>query len=215
MLVHASSFTVDLGENGYLIGFTDDYEYPREMPFGWRCGPATDAGAVVLTTTDTGPLQLTVQVHNAPPAPETGAEWEPAEEISLCADLPTLCLATLEQGDILDAWPEEEPPLHLPPSPDGTDWVRMRLYCHTDDPEPGIGDHGERHLVQLWRAPRTPPVHPEITEADRRARVDYAADMAIPGMAESCHASFDIRPTRQPDDDGSGPCRRPVSGRLR
>ncbi|MEU1447573.1 hypothetical protein [Streptomyces mirabilis] len=150
MLVHASSFTVDLGENGYLIGFTDDYEYPREMPFGWP-----------------------------------------------------------------DAWPEEEPPLHLPPSPDGTDWVRMRLYCHTDDPEPGIGDHGERHLVQLWRAPRTPPAHPEITEADRRARVDYAADMAIPGMAESCHVSFDIRPTRQPDDDGSGPRRRPVSGRLR
>ncbi|SOF03166.1 hypothetical protein SAMN05446589_10445 [Streptomyces sp. OV198] len=26
MLVRASSFTVDLGENGYLIGFTDDYE---------------------------------------------------------------------------------------------------------------------------------------------------------------------------------------------
>jgi hypothetical protein len=215
MLVRSCSFTVDLGENGYLVGFIDDYEYPREMPFGWRCGPATDAGAVVLTTTDTGPLQLTVQVHNAPPAPETGAEWEPAEEISLRADLPTLRLATLEQGDILDAWPDEEPPLHLPPSPDGTDWVRMRLYCHTDDPEPGIGDHGERHLVQLWRAPDTPPVHPEISEADRQARVDYAADMAIPGMAESCHVLFYVRPTRQPDDDGSGPCRRPVSQRLR
>ncbi|GHE58285.1 hypothetical protein [Streptomyces capitiformicae] len=181
MLVHASSFTVDLGENGYLIGFTDDYDYPREMPFGWRCGPATEANAVVLTTTDTGPLQLTVQVHDAPPAPEPGGDWEPAEELSLRADLPRVCLATLEQGDILDAWPDDEPPLQAPTSPGAFDgWVRMRLYCHADDPEPGIGDHGERHLIQFWPAPEAPPIHPEITEEDRQARADYAADMAIP-----------------------------------
>ncbi|MFF2133682.1 hypothetical protein ACFVW1_51890 [Streptomyces olivochromogenes] len=56
----------------------------------------------------------------------------------------------------------------------------MRLYYHADDPEPGIGDHGERHLVQLWPAPHTPPVHPDIAEADRQARADYAAGMAMP-----------------------------------
>ncbi|MGW2964408.1 hypothetical protein ACWDGI_38925 [Streptomyces sp. NPDC001220] len=179
MLVRASSFTVELGENGYLIGFTDDYEYPAEMPFGWRCGPATDANAVVLTTTDTGPLQITIQIHDAPPAPETGGEWEPAEELSLHAYLSDLHLATLESGDITDAWPDEKPPLQLPPAPDGGDWVRMRLYCHTDDPEPGIGDHGEHHLVQLWPAPPTPPVHPDITKQDRQARADYAADQAL------------------------------------
>ncbi|MFE4970389.1 hypothetical protein [Streptomyces sp. NPDC056660] len=179
MLVRASSFTVELGENGYLIGFTDDYEYPAEMPFGWRCGPATDANAVVLTTTDTGPLRMTIQVHDAPPAPETGGGWEPVEEISLRADLPALHLATLEPGDVMDAWPDEEPPLHLPPAPDGGDCVRMRLYCHADDPEPGIGDRGERHLVQLWPAPQTPPVHPDITEEDRQARAEYAADQAL------------------------------------
>ncbi|MFG3023718.1 hypothetical protein ACGFZQ_35165 [Streptomyces sp. NPDC048254] len=123
-LVRASSFTVELGENGYLIGFTDDYEYPAEMPFGWRCGPVTDANAVVLTTTDTGPLRMTIQVHDAPPAPETGGGWEPVEEISLRGDLPALHLATLESGDVMDAWPDEEPPLHLPPAPDGGDWVR-------------------------------------------------------------------------------------------
>ncbi|MFF2132976.1 hypothetical protein ACFVW1_48140 [Streptomyces olivochromogenes] len=95
------------------------------MPFGWRCGPATDASAVVLTTTDTGPLQLTVQVHDAPPAPETGAEWEPVEEISLRADLPALYVATLEQGDILDAWPDGEPPLEFPFSSDSSDWMRL------------------------------------------------------------------------------------------
>ncbi|MFJ8158905.1 hypothetical protein [Streptomyces sp. NPDC094468] len=116
--------------------FTDDYEYPAEMPFGWRCGPATDANAVVLTTTDTGPLQMTIQVHDTPPAPETGDGWEPAEEISLRTDLPALHLAALESGDITDAWPDEDPTLTLPPAPDGNDWVRMRLYCHTDDPNP-------------------------------------------------------------------------------
>ncbi|MFG2951924.1 hypothetical protein [Streptomyces adustus] len=179
MLVRASSFTVELGENGYIIGFTDDYEYPAEMPFGWRCGPATDANAVVLTTTDTGPLQMTIQVHDAPPAPEVGGGWEPAEEISLRVDLPTLHLATLESGDVMDAWPDEETPLHLAPAPDGGDWVRMRLYCHADDPEPGIGDHGERHLVQLWPAPETPPLHPDITEEDRQARAEYAADQTL------------------------------------
>ena len=56
----------------------------------------------------------------------------------------------------------------------------MRLYCQADDPEPGIGGHGERHLVQLWRAPQAPPLHPEISEEDRQARAEYAADRATP-----------------------------------
>jgi hypothetical protein len=106
MLVRASSFTVELGGNGYLIGFTDDSEYPAEMPFGWRRDPATDANAVVPTTTDTGPFQTTIQVHDAPPAPETAGGWKPAEEISLRADLvedspgaePTCLLTVSPQG---------------------------------------------------------------------------------------------------------------------
>lgn len=147
------------------------------MPFGWRCGPATDANAVVLTTTDTGPNQMTIQVHD-PAGPETGGDWEPAEETA-CA--PTCPLHHGHwRGDIMDAWPDEEPPLELPPAPDGGDWVRMRLYCHADDPEPGIGDHGERHLIQLWPAPQTAPLHPEITEDDRQQRAEYAALVAVP-----------------------------------
>ncbi|MFI6639089.1 hypothetical protein [Streptomyces sp. NPDC050504] len=182
MLVRACSFTVDLGENGYLIGFTDDYAYPAEMPFGWRCGPADDANAVVLTTTDTGPLNLTVQIHDGPPPPEPAGTWHDVEELSLRADLSFVCVATLDQGDIPDAWPPDEEPLTLPPSTGGGDgnWVRMRLYCHADDPEPGIGDHGERHLVQFWHAPQTPPVHPDITEEHRQDRAAYAADQAQP-----------------------------------
>ncbi|GAA1042338.1 hypothetical protein GCM10009566_43650 [Streptomyces murinus] len=178
MLIRETTFTVEVGEHGYFIGFDDDYDFPSEMPFGWRCGSATPANAVVLPTTDTGTLQMTVQLHDSPPDTEPGDGWEPAEEMSLLADTPTLHVATIGQGDFWDAWPEEEPPLDA--FADGDDWVRMRLYCRVDDFEPGIGDRGERHLIQLWPAPQTPPVHPDISEADRQARADYAADTADP-----------------------------------
>ncbi|MGW7261500.1 hypothetical protein [Streptomyces sp. NPDC054834] len=182
MLLREVTFTVDLGEHGYLIGFDDDYQFPPEMPFGWRCGPAGEAIAVVLPTTDTGPLQMTVQVHDNAPAPEADDRWQPAEEMSLRADIPTLCLATIGQGDFWDAWPENEPPLQMPPPAASGDWVRMRLYCHADDPEPGIGDHGEHHLIQLWHAPATPALHPPLGEEDRQARDEYAAHQ--PGTVE-------------------------------
>jgi hypothetical protein len=172
--------TVELGENGYLIGFTDAYDYPAEMPFGWRCGPVTDANAVVLTTRDTGPLLLTLELHDAPPPPQTSHDWEPAEEISLRLDLHTLHLATLEQGDILEARPPDEDALEVEPATDSGPWMRMRLYCQADDPEPGLGDHGERHLIQLWHAPHTHPLHPDITDEDRRQRAEYAAAMPEP-----------------------------------
>ncbi|WP_043687301.1 hypothetical protein [Streptomyces xylophagus] len=183
MLVHQAAFTLEVGESGYLIGFGELVDYPAQMPYGWRCGPATPVGAVVLTTTDTGPVLLTVEVHDGPPQPEVGDGWEPAEEISLRTDLPGLCLATLEPGDVLDAWPDDEPPLYLSAAggeSGGEGWVRMRLYCHADDPEPGLGDHGERHLIQLWPAPETAPLHPEITEADRQQRAEYAQAMDTP-----------------------------------
>ncbi|MEU6555304.1 hypothetical protein ABZ915_34290 [Streptomyces sp. NPDC046915] len=182
MLLREVTFTVDLGEHGYLIGFDDDYQFPRQMPYGWRCGPAGEAIAVVLPTTDTGPLRMTVQVHDSPPAPEADHRWEPAEEMSLRADIPTLCLATIGQGDFWDAWPEDEPPPQMAPLASRGDWVRMRLYCHADDPEPGIGDHGEHHLVQLWHAPATPALHPPLSEEDRQAREEYAAHQ--PGIVE-------------------------------
>ncbi|MFF4710763.1 hypothetical protein ACFY2V_05070 [Streptomyces eurythermus] len=176
MLVHQAEFTVDLGESGYLIGFTEHGDYPDEMPYGWHCGPAGPSSAIVLPTTDTGPLQLTLQIHDSPPAPETDDAWEPAEEISMPAETDRVHLATVDPGDVMDAWPQEEQPLRVHHAPGQDGWIRMRLYCQTDDPEPGIGDHGERHLIQLWPAPATPPVHPMIGEDDLQARAQYAAD---------------------------------------
>ncbi|MGW4561547.1 hypothetical protein ACWEN3_03760 [Streptomyces sp. NPDC004561] len=175
MLVHETEFTVDLGESGYLIGFTEHDDFPDEMPYGWRCGPAGTTSAVVLTTTDTGPLRLTLQIHDGPPPPETAKTWEPAEEISLRTETDRIHLATLDPGDVTDAWPEAEPPLGMPAAAEPGQWVRLRLYCHADDPEPGIGDHGERHLIQLWQAPASAPVHPALGEEDRQARAEYAA----------------------------------------
>lgn len=180
MLVHEAEFTVDLGESGYLIGFTEHDDYPDEMPYGWRCGPAGPSSAIVLPVTDTGPLQLTIQIHDSPPAPETDDAWEPAEEISLLAGTGSIHLATVDPGDVTDAWPEEEPPLRVHSSLDGDRGVRMRLYCHADDPEPGVGDHGERHLIQLWPAPATTPVHPPLREEDLLARAEYAANRSGP-----------------------------------
>ncbi|WP_260335823.1 hypothetical protein [Streptomyces sp. EAS-AB2608] len=109
MLVHQAEFTVDLGESGYLIGFTEHDDYPDEMPYGWRCGPAGPSSAVVLPTTDTGPLQLTIQIHDSQPAVEASSEWEPAEEISLLAETDSIHLATLDPGEVSDAWPEDYP----------------------------------------------------------------------------------------------------------
>ncbi len=47
---------------------------------------------------------------------------------------------------------------------------------------------GGMHLIQLWPAPRTAPVHPDISEADRQARADEAADMTDP--AANCTAAY-------------------------
>ncbi|MGW0210863.1 hypothetical protein ACWDZ8_35540 [Streptomyces sp. NPDC003233] len=52
------------------------------------------------------------------------------------------------------------------------------MYCHADDHEPGIGDRGERHLIQLWPAQPTDPVHPPISDEDLQARTEYATAMA-------------------------------------
>ncbi|MEW2297530.1 hypothetical protein ABZ719_33320 [Streptomyces sp. NPDC006743] len=180
MLVQETRFTFELGESGYLIGFTEHDDFPGEMPYGWRCGPAGPSSAVVLTTTDTGPLHLTIQIHDSRPAPEADGAWEPAEEISLQAETGRIHLAVLDPGDVTDAWPQQEPALQLPSPPEQERWMRMRLYCHADDPEPGIGDHGERHLIQLWPEPASTPVHPELNDEDRQARAEYASDVASP-----------------------------------
>ncbi|MFD9882600.1 hypothetical protein ACFWZT_14225 [Streptomyces alboflavus] len=150
------------------------------MPYGWRCGPVGAAGAVVLPVTEDGPLRLTLQINDSQPAPEPDDHWETAEEISLLSEDSPIHLATLDPGEVSDAWPQDlpRPQMPLPSSHHG--WIRMRLYCHADAPEPGVDDHEERHLIQLWRAPATAPVHPALSEEDRQARAEYTASRTGP-----------------------------------
>ncbi|MET9176263.1 hypothetical protein ABZX64_35335 [Streptomyces misionensis] len=155
MLIRETTFTVDLGEHGYLIGFDDDYDFPTEMPFGWRCGPATDATAVVLPTTDTGPLQMTVQMHDNPPDTEPGDAWEPAEEMSLLADTPTLYLATIGQGDFWDAWPGDQPHLEAPAAAGSGGWAACACTATPTTPRRAPATTGKG----TWSSSGPPPRH--------------------------------------------------------
>ncbi|MFJ4585660.1 hypothetical protein [Streptomyces echinatus] len=94
--------------------------------------------------------------------------------MSLRATEDTPLIYILGSGDFEEAEPDEGPlPLPIEQLPA---WMRMRLYCHTATPECGVGDRGERHLIQLWAAPEEPPVHPELTESDLAQRRGYKED---------------------------------------
>jgi len=77
-----------------------------------------------------------------------------------------------------NAWPGDEPVLQVPvTAPPPALGTRMRLYRRVDHYEPGLGDRGERHLVQLWPARPSPPVHAELTavNVEDRAYAEMAA----------------------------------------
>ncbi|MEV5719085.1 hypothetical protein AB0L41_34800 [Amycolatopsis mediterranei] len=171
MLLRQVTFTVHLQESGYLLAVDDEsHGYPAAMPYGWRCGPATPSSAVILATTDTGPVTLILRLHDTPPPPDNSTQWEPVEELSLRPEGYAVRVLVLGSGDVSERWPVHEAPLQ---APEDAPWVRLRLHCRAEHSEPGLGDRGERHLVQLWPAPPTPPVHPPLAAADIRARATY------------------------------------------
>ncbi|MGW7822405.1 hypothetical protein ACWGLF_30825 [Streptomyces puniciscabiei] len=178
MIIAETTWTPETGEYGYLLALGGDYEWPPQWPYGWRCGPVGSGTAHILTATDTGTIAITVQTHDAPAPSETDPAWGPAEEMSLHATEVTPVIYILGSGEFEEAEPEsEDGPLQLP-SDQVPEWIRMRLYCHTPtpNPEPGVGDRGERHLIQLWVAPQQPPVHPQLTESDLTRRRAYKED---------------------------------------
>jgi hypothetical protein len=174
VIIAETTLTPETGEYGYLLALGEEYEWPPQWPYGWRCGPIGSDTAHILTDTDTGTITITVQTHDEPPPPETGPGWGPAEEISLHATEDTPLIYILGSGDFEEAEPDDGP-LALPTDPVPV-WIRMRLYCRTAHPEPGVGDRDERHLIQLWAAPQKPPVHPELTESDLTLRRSYKED---------------------------------------
>ncbi|MFF4188573.1 hypothetical protein ACFYZ9_35775 [Streptomyces sp. NPDC001691] len=174
MIIAESTLTPETGEHGYLLALGEEYQWPPQWPYGWRCGPVGSDTAHILTDTDTGTITITIQTHDETPPPEIGPGWGPAEEISLHATELTPLILILGSGDFDEAEPDDGP-LALP-----TDrvpaWIRMRLYCRTTNPEPRVGDRDEHHLIQLWAAPQNPPVHPELTESDLTLRRSYQDD---------------------------------------
>ncbi|GAA3131432.1 hypothetical protein GCM10010521_16760 [Streptomyces rameus] len=174
MIIAETTLTPETGAYGYLLTLGEDCPWPPEWPYGWRCGPIGTDTAHILTDTDTGTITITLQIHDEPPPPWTDPAWGSAEEMSLRATEGAPVIHILGSGDFEEAEPEDGPlqlPVdHLPAS------VRMRLYCHTPDPEPGVGDRGERHLIQLWAAARQPPVHPRLTESHLTQRRAYKED---------------------------------------
>ncbi|OIJ99216.1 hypothetical protein BIV25_09280 [Streptomyces sp. MUSC 14] len=171
MIIAETTLTPVTGEYGYLLALGGAYEWPPEWPYGWRCGPIGSDTAHIITDTDTGTITITVQTHDEPPPLQSAPGWGPPEEISLHATEDAPVLYILGTGDFWEAEPDDGP-LRLPADRMPV-WIRMRLYCHTADPEPGIGDRGERHLIQLWAAPEEPPVHPQPTASDLVLRRSY------------------------------------------
>jgi hypothetical protein len=110
-------------------------------------------------TTNPGPweddIALRIELHDSPPATDTSRPWQygPEDVVLHTAD-DHLTLAIPCQGDLSERWPDDEPPLTLPPKTADKP-LRMRLYGRADSNEHGIGDRGESHLLQLWPDPET------------------------------------------------------------
>ncbi|MFI2206696.1 hypothetical protein ACH47Z_39425 [Streptomyces sp. NPDC020192] len=115
MITAEPTLAPETGEYGYLLALGEDYAWPPQWPYGWRCGPIGSDTAHILTDTDTdtdtdtGTGTITVQTHDAPPPPETEPAWGPAEEISLHATEDAPVIYILGSGDLEEAEPEDGP----------------------------------------------------------------------------------------------------------
>ncbi|MFJ8097527.1 NucA/NucB deoxyribonuclease domain-containing protein [Streptomyces griseofuscus] len=87
LITTETTLTPETSEYGYPLTVGEDYEWPPEWPYGWRCGPIGKDTAHIITDTDTdtGTFTITVQTHDGPPPPETDPAWSAAEEVSLHA----------------------------------------------------------------------------------------------------------------------------------
>ncbi len=160
MLVHQAEFTVDLERADTSSASpsttttrtrcpTAGAAAPPALPASWSCPPPTP-----------GPCSSPSRSTIASPSRNRAASGSPRKR-SACWPRPTASTSP-PSTPARSATPGRRttPPLPLQSLLGQDRSVRMRLYCHADDPEPGIGDHGERHLIQLWPAPATAPVHP-------------------------------------------------------
>jgi hypothetical protein len=141
-----------LGE-GYVVALAEEYDYPGP----WNDDRSIQANGVsaaqVNCVTDTGNLTLRIELHDSPPEIDTSRPWQYGpEDVVLHPEDDHLTLAVPCQGDLSEWWPDNEPPLPLPPRTADKP-LRVRLYGRADSNEYGIGDRGDIHLLQLWPDP--------------------------------------------------------------
>ncbi|MFF3127438.1 hypothetical protein ACFVRD_35255 [Streptomyces sp. NPDC057908] len=152
LLRHINMTLRPLGE-GYVVSLAEEYDYPGPWEDDRSIQTNGTSAAQVNCVTDTGDLALRIELHDTPPETDTSRAWQYGpEDVVLCAEDGCLTLAVPCQGDLSEWWPDDEPPLALPPKTAGGS-LRVRLYGRADSSEYGIGDRGETHLLQLWPDP--------------------------------------------------------------
>lgn len=157
MLLRRTAVTVrPLGE-GYLVALSDEYDYPGEWQDDRSIQATGECAAQISCVTDTGDLDLRMELHDHAPGPDTSRAWHYGpEDVALKAEAENLVLVIPCQGDLSEQ--SVELPLAAPSGADDhAGRFHVRLYGRADSNEPGIGDRGERHLIQLWPATEQPP----------------------------------------------------------
>ncbi|MFI0220057.1 hypothetical protein [Streptomyces lydicus] len=158
LLRHIDMTLRPLGE-GYVVALAEEYDYPGPWEDDRNIQTNGDFAAQVNCITDTGDLGLRIELHDSAPATDTSRPWHYGpEDVVLSAEGDDcLTLAVPCQGDLDERWPQDEPPLTLPPhAADKPRWFRVRLYGRAGSNEYGIGDRGENHLLQIWPEPEEP-----------------------------------------------------------
>lgn len=153
LLRHTDVTLRPLGE-GYVIALSEEYDYPGPWQDDRSIQSNGECAAQVSCVTDTGDLALRIELHDQEPDPDISRTWQfGPEDTVLRAETEYLMLVIPCQGDLSEQWIDDEPPLALPSGPAGGPRAfQVRLYSRADSNEPGIGDRGEHHLIQLWPA---------------------------------------------------------------
>jgi hypothetical protein len=104
-------------------------------------------GALIRTGTFYGPVEVTVEVLDAPPTQTTGEDWERVEEVTLTAAGDLIGLVPLA-----DDPPESLPEMTINPGERYSLRVYVRGYkAGQERPQYNTGEPPvESHLVQLW-----------------------------------------------------------------
>ncbi|MER5338695.1 hypothetical protein [Micromonospora sp. NPDC002717] len=204
MLLNRVRTTVDADHSQYLVA-DHDADISREFTTGGTglIGPRGDT-ALVCTGTAYGPVRLTVEAHDVPPAldPES---WDEVVDVSFELPSARLTIRTLMAGpaatfDIA--------------SGSGAYWLRLQARGRDDarnDPKGENDEPIEEHLILVWPADRIPDVpHAVVHKATDRVGAYHRHEETRRGGWTSSTVEFRTSPAlwsipdwvRWPDEPG-------------